>query len=278
MNPFNEITWKPTVLGESVDYEDSYNPALLQAVPRTLNRTCLPIESEPLPFFGYDLWNLYELSWLTPTGKPINATAEILVAADSLYLIESKSLKLYLNSFNQTVFENEQMIHDTLVQDLSKIVQGSLTVVLNPKTIEKWMSLSGDCIDDVPITVDQYQFHPDYLRDSTDPNEIVQTSLVTHLFKSNCLVTGQPDWASLQISYKGAKWNSALLLKYLLSYRAYQGFHEHCVERIFMDLMHYCSPSQLTVAAFFTRRGGISITPIRSSQSKIINPGRLFRQ
>ncbi|MBE8215856.1 MAG: NADPH-dependent 7-cyano-7-deazaguanine reductase QueF [Endozoicomonadaceae bacterium] len=274
----DKTTWTPTVLGETVQYQTTYNPTLLQAIPRLLNRQSLKLTPDALPFFGQDVWDLYELSWLTANGKPMNAMAELSISSDSLYLVESKSLKLYLNTFHQTIFESESVLVQTMQDDLSQLVQGTVNIILHAKKLEKLGYLLGDCLDDLPVIMDQYALNPSVLKNSTQCDQLVTESLVTHLFKSNCLVTGQPDWASIKMKYTGAQWNRSSILKYLLSYRMHQEFHEHCVERIFMDLLHYCSPDELTVIACFTRRGGISITPIRSSKPIDYKPSRLWRQ
>lgn len=269
---------KDLSLGKTVSYESQYNPALLQGVPRTLSRDTLNLSAKALPFHGEDIWTGYELSWLTPKGKPQVAILECLVPATSPNLIESKSFKLYLNSFNQTVFSSVDEVQTTLQRDLSQCAGNSVSIrVTEPHAFStlKMVELDGTVIDDEDIEVNQY--HPDsaLLRVGTETTE---ETLVSHLLKSNCLITSQPDWASIQVRYQGPKIERAALLKYIISFREHNEFHEQCVERIFCDIMRQCRPEKLTVNARYTRRGGLDINPFRSNFETTYANHRLARQ
>jgi len=267
-------------LGKATAYHDHYDVTLLQAVPRSMNREPLGLFPDNLPFQGADIWTLYELSWLNSNGLPQVAVGEISVQADSLNLIESKSFKLYLNSFNQTVFSDWQSVHDTLERDLSACAQGKVSVQLftvDQLTGQPIAGLEGHCIDHQPIRIDNYEFNAAYLENATDETRVKET-LVSHLLKSNCLITNQPDWGSVQIRYQGPKIDQEALLRYLVSFRHHNEFHEQCVERIFTDLMKYCQPEQLSVYARYTRRGGLDINPWRTNVDFQPSHGRLARQ
>ncbi|MCE2569992.1 NADPH-dependent 7-cyano-7-deazaguanine reductase QueF [Motilimonas eburnea] len=267
-------------LGQDTQYDATYDPTLLQAVPRSLNRDDLALKGDPLPFHGFDLWGLYELSWLNAKGKPVVATAHCKLDAGSENLIESKSFKLYLNSLNQQKFSSEQAVLDTLVKDLSACANGQVDVTLYTdldQNYETLGSFSGHLIDDLDIEINTYDFNPDYLKNSTT-TEVVEETLYSHLLKSNCLVTNQPDWGSVLIKYQGPKINPEHLLRYLISFRQHNEFHEQCVERIFQDISHYCKPTKLTVFARYTRRGGLDINPFRSNFESGITTPRLLRQ
>ncbi|QFI40052.1 NADPH-dependent 7-cyano-7-deazaguanine reductase QueF [Moritella marina ATCC 15381] len=267
-------------LGQKTEYISQYQPSLLQPVPRQLNRDDLAL-SDQLPFTGCDLWNLYELSWLNSKGKPIVAVAEVKVCATSVNLIESKSFKLYLNSFNQTRFTSTQEVTETLQRDLASCAEGAVTVEMfddldtAPSQITK---ISGTCIDHLDIDVDGYEFNAALLQGAADNSEQVDEIIYSHLLKSNCLVTNQPDWGSVYIAYQGNKIDQEALLRYLISFRQHNEFHEQCVERIFTDIMHFCKPEQLTVYARYTRRGGLDINPFRTNCDANIENIRLIRQ
>ncbi|WP_163833612.1 NADPH-dependent 7-cyano-7-deazaguanine reductase QueF [Spartinivicinus ruber] len=254
-----------TPLGKSVKYEFCYNPKLLEGVPRRLNREPIGLYPDNLPFSGVDVWNLYELSWLTPSGKPTIAVGETFVDATTTNIIESKSFKLYLNSFNQTHFDNIEAVQATLIKDLSQIADGEVKVNLWHQHNATIGNLPGQSIDDENITTDSYEIDSTLLIDAADPQQNAEETLHSHLLKSNCLVTGQPDWGSVMIKYAGAKINRAALLKYIISFRQHNEFHEQCVERIFTDIQRYCQPEKLTVYARYTRRGGLDINPFRSN-------------
>ncbi len=267
-------------LGQKTEYISEYQPSLLQAVPRQLNRDDLAL-SEPLPFSGFDLWNLYELSWLNSKGKPVVAVAEVRLDAGSENLIESKSFKLYLNSFNQTRFSSTDDVQNTLQRDLSACACGQVKVTIfddldhADSQIEL---LSGTCIDGLDIDIDDYEFDDKHLQSAADSTQEVSEELYSHLLKSNCLVTNQPDWGSVYIRYTGPKIDQEKLLRYLISFRQHNEFHEQCVERIFTDILKYCQPKSLTVYARYTRRGGLDINPFRSNCLTDIVNTRLIRQ
>lgn len=267
-----------TLLGKPVKYESRYNKDLLQGVPRALNRKLLNIQEDNLPFCGEDLWNLYELSWLNMKGKPIVATAEVRFAVNSVNLIESKSFKLYLNSFNQTHFDCDEQVQQTLTKDLAEVAQGHVRVILRPRMLNKIAELDAVCIDNEDIDITTYQQDQTLLEDAITSDHIVSESLCSHLLKSNCPVTGQPDWASLLISYTGVQIKRAKLLQYLVSFRQHQEFHEQCIERIFSEIKNYCHPERLTVYARYTRRGGLDINPFRCDDETTASNIRLIRQ
>ncbi|MDK1706124.1 NADPH-dependent 7-cyano-7-deazaguanine reductase QueF [Serratia rubidaea] len=268
-------------LGKPTAYRDQYDAALLQPVPRSMNREPLGLYPDSLPFHGADIWTLYELSWLNAKGLPQVAVGEISLDAFSLNLIESKSFKLYLNSFNQTRFENWEAVRCTLLRDLAACAQGEVTVKLfRLDEIEgrPIAQLQGENLDQQDISIDDYQFNADYLQDAAADSPVVEETLVSHLLKSNCLITNQPDWGSVQIAYRGAQINREALLRYLVSFRHHNEFHEQCVERIFNDIMRFCQPERLSVYARYTRRGGLDINPWRSNTDFAPTHGRLARQ
>ncbi|WP_447920801.1 NADPH-dependent 7-cyano-7-deazaguanine reductase QueF [Achromobacter aegrifaciens] len=253
-------------LGQSVAYASQYDPSLLFPIARSHNRAALNLEAGKLPFAGVDLWNAYELSWLDAKGKPRVAMATFSVPADSPNIIESKSFKLYLNSFNQTRLVNSAALRGRLERDLSAAAGApvGLDFFLPQRFSELRMGeLDGIYIDKLDIEIDTYEPAPEVLR--TRPGDVVEETLASRLLKSNCPVTGQPDWASVQIRYRGAPIDRESLLRYVVSFRQHAEFHEHCVERIFSDIMQACRPEQLTVYARYTRRGGLDINPWRSN-------------
>lgn len=260
-------------LGKTSSYADQYDPSLLFPLPRQTKRDEIGISAAP-PFLGADLWTAYELSWLNPRGKPQVAIAQVTVPCESPNIIESKSFKLYLNSFNNSRFIDAQQVLERLKADLAEAIwrgserRGSIGVkLLTPAQFEqeKICELDGLSLDRLDVECTHYQPEPELLRaDATQPP--VTEILVSDLLKSNCLVTGQPDWASVRISYTGAPIDQERLLQYLVSFRNHNEFHEQCVERIFMDLWTRCKPVKLSVYARYTRRGGLDINPWRSSQ------------
>lgn len=266
-------------LGKTVEYVSTYSPDLLQAVPRSLSRHQIGLlDEQNLPFYGADFWTGYELSWLTPKGKPQIAILQITVPYDSPNLIESKSFKLYLNSFNQESIEAPARLQQTLENDLSKCAQAAVMVeLLLPKDFAKCSisELEGENIDDIDTTINEYDLTPDILKTE---NYQVHEILTSNLLKSNCLITNQPDWASIQIEYRGTAINRESLLKYLVSFRMHNEFHEQCVERVYCDIMKNCKPSELTVFARYTRRGGLDINPYRSNTKALKNTQRNARQ
>lgn len=267
-------------LGKKTAYHDQYDASLLQPVPRSLNRDPLGIYANALPFHGADIWTLYEISWLNQRGVPQVAIGSISVNATSDNLIESKSFKLYLNSFNQTRFETWENVRSVLQNDLSRCANGKVDVTLHKLEAfshQPILPFKGQCIDEQDITIKQYEFNRDYLAGCTQ-EEIVEETLVSHLLKSNCLITNQPDWGSVQIHYSGPKISHEALLRYLVSFRHHNEFHEQCVERIFNDIMQLCKPEKLSVYARYTRRGGLDINPWRSNENFEPELGRLARQ
>lgn len=257
-------------LGQSATYPDQYDAKLLEPIPRQLSRSQQHLS---VPMFGWDLWNAYELSWLNPSGVPRVAIAEFTFSAGSSNIVESKSFKYYLNSFNQTVFESDADVVSTLEKDLADISGGGVNVLLySPSSGEPAITqLPGFCIDQTTCTVSEYQPNATLLYVDTDEPQQDKTRIFSHLLKSNCPVTGQPDWASIWLEYTGAKLDEASFLKYVVSFRQYQGFHESCVERVFADLMSLGTMSDLTVYARYTRRGGLDINPIRSTRNISVN-------
>lgn len=251
-------------LGKTVAYAGTYDPSLLFAIPRAAKRAELGVGDE-LPFLGVDIWNAYELSWLDSRGKPRVALAEFRVPAESPNLVESKSFKLYLNSFNQTRVHDTDELRTKLSHDLSLAAGAPVSVVLATTTSPQSAAienLAGEVIDDLPIEFSQYG-PPNASLLYSNPDAVVEETLVSHLLKSNCPVTGQPDWASLQVHYTGPRLGRDGLLRYLVSYREHAEFHEQCVERIFLDLQRQCEPTRLSVYARYTRRGGLDINPFR---------------
>lgn len=266
-------------LGKSSPYVDEYAPSLLYPVPRAPLRRELGIEADP-PFTGSDIWNAYELSWLNARGKPRIALASITVAANSANIVESKSFKLYLNSYNQTRLHGDLAeVRSNLERDLSAAFGGAVKISLRQPLDcgrETYAIWEGECLDDQDIEVERYSPDPELLRAGGD---FVEEALYSDLLKSNCPITGQPDWASVHISYRGARMDREGLLRYLISFRRHGGFHEHCVERIFMDLLKHCRPEQLSVYARYTRRGGLDINPFRTNCGASPPPNRrLVRQ
>ncbi|MBL0547639.1 NADPH-dependent 7-cyano-7-deazaguanine reductase QueF [Aeromonas caviae] len=265
-------------LGQQSAYISQYTPSLLQPVPRSLNRDDLGLRGE-LPFQGCDVWTLYELSWLNAKGKPVVAIGEVFVPATSPNLIESKSFKLYLNSFNQTRCDSLEAVQALLVQDLSGCAGAPVSVTLFTldQAPHQIAQLPGECIDSLDIEVDGYEFDETLLQGAAG-REIVEETLHSHLLKSNCLVTSQPDWGSVVIHYRGPRLDREKLLRYLISFRQHNEFHEQCIERIFTDLKHFCAPEKLTVHARYTRRGGLDINPFRSDWEPVPANLRLIRQ
>ncbi|MDY4281479.1 MAG: NADPH-dependent 7-cyano-7-deazaguanine reductase QueF [[Pasteurella] mairii] len=267
-------------LGKQTKYAENYDRTLLQPVPRSLNRDSLGITARQPFTVGADIWTAYEISWLNTKGVPQVAIADVEIDCTSLNLIESKSFKLYLNSFNQSKFSSFDEVCHILQQDLQQCAQGEVKVRLNSLTNYHHTPIAffaGDCIDEQGIEIVDYQFNPQLLQHCTGEN-LVDEVLVSHLLKSNCLITQQPDWGSVQIHYVGKQIDREKLLRYLISYRQHNEFHEQCVERIFCDLMQFAQPEKLTVYARYTRRGGLDINPFRSNFEPIPLNQRLARQ
>lgn len=255
-----------TLLGRSVEHQPGYSPDLLMPIARMQTREALGLGQE-LPFVGADRWTGFELGWLEPGGKPRVAVLRASVPADSPHLIESKSFKIYLNSYAREHFESAAQVQTRIGTDLSAVAGAAVAAeVLLP---EAWpllapQTLPGLCIDDLAIAcAHSGELQPQAL--SADPAELAAERLVSHLLKSNCPVTGQPDWASVVIDYRGPRIAAAGLLQYLVSFREVREFHEQCVERIFLDIRQRCAPEQLRVEARYTRRGGLDINPWRAT-------------
>lgn len=260
-------------LGQQSAYADHYDPSLLFPIPRTSKREEIGITSQ-LPFFGADLWTAFELSWLNQRGKPQVALAHFTIPCETPHIIESKSFKLYLNSFNNSRFDNLEAVQERLREDVNEALwrgaparqssAGVRVIAQQSFELQKVQELEGLNLDRLDIECDDYTPHPDFLKADHDNPPVTET-LVSHLLKSNCLVTGQPDWGSVQISYTGAAIDQESLLRYIVSFRNHNEFHEQCVERIFMDITRQCKPIKLSVYARYTRRGGLDINPLRTS-------------
>lgn len=256
-------------LGQQTDYISVYAPQLLFPIARSESRKLLGI-GDTLPFYGVDIWTGYELSWLNAKGKPVVAVAEFFIPCASEFIVESKSFKLYLNSLNQSHFESVAEVERLITQDLTRItnadVHVAITLLNTPAGATQHLAniaeVQGELLDELDVVVDNYHPAPELL---TTEAGIIDECLVSHLLKTNCPVTGQPDWASVVIRYKGNKIQRENLLRYIISFREHQDFHEHCIERIFSDIARMCKPEELVVYARYTRRGGLDINPFRSS-------------
>lgn len=274
MEPNSE---KNSPLGKETIYPDQYDPKLLFKIPRKDSRRKIGVESV-LPFYGVDIWNAYELSWLNPKGLPQVAFGEITIPCESDNIIESKSLKIYLNSFNQSRYPSREIVENRIKDDLSKAAHAEVKVQLYE--VENQQDLifkkkEGICLDRQDVQIDTYDPDETFLRTS---DKKVEECLYSHLMKSNCPVTGQPDWATVYIDYSGRQIDHTGLLKYIVSFRNHNGFHENCVEQLFVLLNQNCSPEKLSVYARYTRRGGLDINPYRSSHKSLPNNIREIRQ
>ena len=259
-------------LGQRSAYVDRYDPTLLFPLPREPKRREIGISGR-VPFLGADLWTAFELSWLNPRGKPQVALAHITIPCESTHIVESKSFKLYLNSFNNTAFESAEVVRERIRADLSAaiwqggpVMAGAGVRLLLPEAFgrEAVQDLPGLCLDRLDVECTLYQPAPELLSAAHHEQPVTEV-LTSHLLKSNCLVTGQPDWGSVQIAYSGPQIDQAGLLQYIVSFRNHNEFHEQCVERIYMDILTRCKPSKLAVYARYTRRGGLDINPWRCS-------------
>ena len=260
-------------LGQRSAYIDQYDPSLLFPLPRSTKRDELGLVAGQLPFFGADLWTAYELSWLNLRGKPQVTLVSFTIPCETPNIVESKSFKLYLNSFNNARFATADEVRAKLVADISEAVwrgaPHSATVGVRMIAPEQFDAqplheLDGLSLDRLDIECDRYEPAPDLLTVQMDEPPVTET-LTSNLLKSNCLVTGQPDWGSVRISYNGPQINQEHLLQYIVSFRNHNEFHEQCVERMFMDIWTRCKPMRLTVYARYTRRGGLDINPLRTS-------------
>ncbi len=265
-------------LGKRAGYTDTYTPSLLHSIPRAESRADR-LPAGALPFYGEDVWTAYEFSWLDTGGKPVVAGLRLRVPCTSSHIVESKSVKLYLNSYAQTRFADQVEVHRTLESDLRLAVRAPVAVQILPLTqlAELPERLPGQCLDDLPLRVEHYRPHPDLLAVAASET-VVHEALYSHLFRSVCPVTGQPDWATMWIDYRGRAISREGLLAYLISYRRHAAFHEATVEQIFLDLAQHCAPQQLSVMGLFLRRGGIDIVPFRSTTAEQATLSRLPRQ
>lgn len=256
-------------LGRHVDYPSHYDPSLLFPIARALGRSDIGLHGSELPFIGIDRWHAYELGWLDARGKPCVATATIQVPADSPNLVESKSLKLYLNSFNAARFDSPGTVSERIAEDLSRVAGTRVSMKLGLPPIDdiSVASAPNESLDTLDVAIDYYgPPQAEFL--VADAGAVVEETLGSALLKSNCPVTGQPDWARVVIGYRGPRIDRAGLLRYLVSFRDHAEFHEQCVERIFTDLQQRAQPEWLSVEARYTRRGGLDINPWRAT------PGR----
>lgn len=258
----DEMTGAP--LGVPTTYPDAYDAALLFPVPRGPQRMEIGVTGT-LPFTGADIWTAFELTWLDSHGKPQIAIATFVVPATSMAIVESKSVKLYLGAFAQTRFDGMAEVQTAIERDLNQATGGSVQVKLDAPADflpARFADLEGESLNDLPVAIQRYHLTPELL--GAD-GPVVEETLKTDLFRSLCPITFQPDFASVQIAYRGPAIDRAALLRYLVSYRCHPGFHEHCVERIFVDIMARCRCDSLSVYARFTRRGGVDINPFRTN-------------
>ncbi len=265
-------------LGQPTQYPSTYTPSLLHSIERQTARAHVGVEAASA-LRGEDLWTGYEFSWLDTGGKPVVAGLRMRVPCQSEAIVESKSIKLYLNSFSQTKFENQAAVLRTLDQDITLAFRSPVIIELFEiaQLAAPVESLSGICLDDLDIRTQTYERAPEFLQ-VEDPERTVHESVYTNLFRSLCPVTAQPDWASVAIEYSGAPIERAGLLKYLVSYRTHQAFHETTIEQIYLDIQQLCAPQRLSVYGRFQRRGGLDINPFRASDEDCAPLCRLPRQ
>jgi 7-cyano-7-deazaguanine reductase len=267
-------------LGKQSDHVEVYTPSLLVGIPRSGTRQHLGINEQNLPFSGLDVWNGYELSWLNAKGKPVVAIARFDIPCSSSCIVESKSFKLYLNSLNQTTFNSVQEVVKTIEADLSLTVQAPVLVqihLMDPSYRAEQGSFPGTCLDGLDVQVQHYSPNPKLLSADQGQTAVFET-LYSHLLRSSCPVTGQPDWGSVMIRYRGRPIDREGLLKYIISYRNHQEFHEQCIERMFMDILDRCEPEMLSIDGRYVRRGGLDINPFRSNCGESPQALRLARQ
>jgi 7-cyano-7-deazaguanine reductase len=273
----NELHASP--LGEKCLYLTEYTKSLLFPVLRSKSREPMGIGQGPLPFVGADVWNGFELTWLDLRGKPVVAVGTFVFPCTSPYVVESKSFKLYLNSFHMSRFESLMAVSRTIQADLSQAVEAPVHVELTlyHDYLPCLKPMSGECVDNLEVTCEHYHPEPKLLA-VDDSGGKMSEALNSNLLMSTCPVTGQPDYASVWINYEGSRIVREALLKYLVSYRRHGDFHEACIERIFVDIMRECKPTKLTVCGKYTRRGGLDINPTRSTQQGEPSKRRLYRQ
>ena len=257
------VTSEHNPLGKASEYKDQYDPSLLFPIARDESWKAHGMDRHEVSFFGEDIWNGYEISWLNSKGKPVVCLAEFRIPAATPYLVESKSFKLYLNSYNQSRFADAETVRSMMEHDLSAAAGGQVRVVFHPVDATYPTAPQASCLDDLDIEVTTYEPDAGLLNNTAGEFD---GWLCSHLLKSNCPVTGQPDWGSLFIHYRGQKIDEAGLLGYIVSLRQHQDFHEHCVERTFRDIWLNCQPETLTVYARYVRRGGLDINPFRTSE------------
>ncbi|KEQ13538.1 NADPH-dependent 7-cyano-7-deazaguanine reductase [Endozoicomonas montiporae] len=265
-------------LGKTSLYETEYNPSILFPIPRKEKQEQLGLDPQNLPYVGCDVWYAYEISWLNGRGKPVAMVARFELPCDSPCLIESKSFKLYLNSFNQSRFESVSAARETMVKDLSDAAGAPVKVELMTVAEMEVFGFSkapGTCVDELDVAIDTYMYQPDFL---TKGDGKVEEAIHSNLLKSNCPVTGQPDWGTIVVEYKGEAINHESFLRYICSFREHQEFHEQCAERVFTDIQQRFQMDELTVYAQYVRRGGLDINPWRSTHHKETNRLRLVRQ
>ena len=269
-------------LGKPSAFDANYNPERLFLISRADKRIEIGINPNELPFYGFDCWTHYEVSWLNAKGKPMVAVAQLVYDCHSLKIIESKALKLYFNSLNQTQFDSTESLIACIKKDIESRMNCEIDLKIIPLSEFNRASVhahfSGESIDALDTACSVYQVQPEYLETGDD---VVEEVLYSDLLKSNCLITNQPDWGSVQIAYRGRKINREGLLRYIVSFRDHNEFHEQCIERIFADIMSRCMPEALTVYGRYTRRGGLDINPYRSTHKGWSYPGfeeRLIRQ
>jgi 7-cyano-7-deazaguanine reductase len=266
-------------LGKPLAYVTTYTPSLLRSIPRAESRASLSVP-EPLPFHGEDVWTCYEFSWLNIRGRPEAGVLQLQVPCTSAQMVESKSLKLYLNSFVQTAFKSRTELLRTLDSDLVLAFRAPVMISLsNADQAPQLAHLPGKCLDHLDVTVDCYDPDASLLAlDDAQRDTHVRETVYTHLLRSLCPITGQPDWASLMIEYAGTPIRHEALLRYLVSFRTHAAFHESTIERIFMDILRRCGPERLSVYGRYLRRGGIDINPFRSTHDTVAPALRLARQ
>ena len=265
-------------LGKSSQYETEYNPELLFPIPRREKQLKLGLNPEKLPFVGCDVWYAYELSWLNMAGKPLVYVGRFQLPCDSPNLIESKSFKLYLNAFNQSRYDSPAEVQEVMEKDLSQCAGSPVKVTLMTLTELENLGFSpaaGSNVDDMDVVIETYNYEPELLEKGEGA---VSETINSHLLKSNCPVTGQPDWGSVIVEYKGEAIDHASFLKYICSFRNHQEFHEQCVERVFIDIHRRFQMEELTVYARYVRRGGLDINPWRSTHKSDADVIRLIRQ
>lgn len=266
-----------SLLGKKFAYPSTYDASWLFPVSRSIARDMIGIKT-PLPFSGFDHWTGYELSWLNSKGKPMVAIADFIFPCESKHIVESKSFKLYLNSFNQTKFDSLQEVKEVLSKDLNNCIGVSVNVrvySIDENNQTALANFSGKCLDDLDIDFNCYELNPEFLKTG---KKYAEETVYSHLLKSNCLATGQPDWGSVLIKYAGPQINHADLLRYIVSFRNHAGFNEHCIEQMYYDILHRCKPEKLSIYGRYTRRGGLDINPYRTNFPDNPSSIRLLRQ